>query len=124
VETVFRRVLVVDDGQALRELLSIALADEGYQIRAAAGGREALILAEVWRPHLVMLDLRMAGMDGWTFLTHYRRDGGAGVPVLVVTAALQALAEAAALQVPIILKPFDLERLLEQVRRLTESHPG
>jgi two-component system nitrogen regulation response regulator NtrX len=59
-----RRILVVDDEQGIRAALTQLLEYEGYDVRAAAGGNEALASAEQWHPHLVFLDVKMEGMDG------------------------------------------------------------
>jgi two-component system, OmpR family, response regulator len=117
-----RRVLIVDDDDAIRQLVSLALTDEGYLIREAAGGPEALALAREWRPDLIVLDVRLPGMDGWSFLAEHRRDGLADIPVLVLTADSHAEGEAAALDVPVLPKPFDLDEFLDRVDRLTRRH--
>jgi two-component system, OmpR family, response regulator len=117
-----RRVLIVDDDDAIRHLLTLALTDEGYLIREAAGGPEALVLAREWRPDLIVLDVVMPGMDGWAFLAEHRRDGLADSQILVLTADGHAEHDAGALEVPVLPKPFDLDDLLDQVDRLTRRH--
>ena len=62
-----RRVLVVDDDLSIQGFLAEALADEGYGVRTAANGREALAILREWRPDLILLDLMMPEMDGWEF---------------------------------------------------------
>jgi CheY-like chemotaxis protein len=82
-----RRILVVEDDRATRELLSEVLLEEGYEVKVAAGGREALLVLGDWRPGLIVLDLVMGEMDGWAFRAAQRSlAGAAGVPVLVVSA--------------------------------------
>ena len=59
------RVVVVDDDPAVRSVLAQILADEGFEIvSTAAGGAEAIALAQSLRPDAVVLDVRMPGMDG------------------------------------------------------------
>ena len=58
------RVLVVDDDSSVAEVLSDFFADEGYDVRVAENGRVGLDLFDAWRPHVVLLDLRMPGMSG------------------------------------------------------------
>jgi DNA-binding response OmpR family regulator len=119
-----RRVLVLDDDAACRELLTLVLEDAGYQVRTLADASAGLRLLRRWRADLIVLDWLMPGMDGATFLAEQRRDGIAGIPVLVVTAgrwevSFTALGAAAA-----ILKPFDLGELVATVARLTDRAPG
>ena len=61
------RILVVDDDDTIRELISIALGDEGYEVMTAIHGREALERTVSWSPDVILLDMRMPVMDGWEF---------------------------------------------------------
>jgi CheY-like chemotaxis protein len=63
-----RRILVVNDDQLLADSVCGLLAETGYDVTTAADGREGLDIVERWRPDLVVLDLIMPGMDGWSFL--------------------------------------------------------
>jgi len=82
-----QRVLIVDDDLDIRELLTLALEDEGYDVRGAANGTEALLILGEWRAQLIVLDLMMPEMDGKTFLTEqHRLKGFADIPVLIVSA--------------------------------------
>ena len=113
------RVLVIDDDALTRELLALLLADDGYEVRAAADGRAALRLLESWRADLIVLDLVMDGMDGAAFLAEHRRDGIAEIPVLLLSAARGLEDRARGLGVAEALaKPFDLDELCAMVRRL------
>ena len=58
-------ILVVDDESESRKLLTAILTAEGYDVRAADGGRLALTSLAVTRPELILLDIRMPGMDGF-----------------------------------------------------------
>jgi two-component system OmpR family response regulator len=113
------RVLVVDDDGAIVEILSTILADDGYAVKAATSGRDALALAREWRPNLILLDLRMPGLDGESLLLEHRQDGLANIPVLLLTAVNHPEQYAATLGVPVLTKPFDIDRLLSEVERLT-----
>ena len=59
-----KRVLVVDDDASIRELLSSALEDDGYEVVPAVNGADALSVCERWRPDVIVLDLMMPVMDG------------------------------------------------------------
>ena len=112
------RVLGVDDDLDSREVVAEALADEGYKVRAAASGREALALLGAWRPELIILDIWMPVVDGVEFRAEQERDGFADIPVLLLTAADHPERYAEALAAPVLPKPFELDALLAEVRRL------
>ncbi|HET7293938.1 MAG TPA: response regulator [Vicinamibacteria bacterium] len=117
-----RRVLVVDDDETTGELLEATLLDAGYDVAVAAGGAAGLELAERFKPHLVLLDLRMPGLDGRAFLEAYRRGRGRKAAVAVVTAVRDGAAVAARLGAQGVLeKPFDLSELLNLVARLARG---
>ncbi|MFC2171816.1 response regulator [Acidobacteriota bacterium] len=81
-------VLVVDDEEALRFLAREELMDEGFQVMEASNGIEALDLFEKKRPNLILLDLVMPKMNGFSFCQHLRMmPGGRNLPVVVVTGA-------------------------------------
>lgn len=82
-----RPVLVVEDDDATREQLERALRREGWSVLTAVNGRVALDIIQHHEPALVLLDLMMPEMDGFEFLTHFRRDVRfALTPVIVLTA--------------------------------------
>jgi DNA-binding response OmpR family regulator len=62
--TPLARVLVVDDDLSVAEVLADFFSEEGYEVRVAENGRVAIDLFDAWRPHVVLLDLRMPGMSG------------------------------------------------------------
>src|SRR2546425_12575724 len=66
------RVLVIDDEAAIRDSLKMTLEYEGYEFVGAATGQEALALAEREAPDLVLLDVKMPGMDGLEVLDRLR----------------------------------------------------
>ena len=79
------RVLVVDDDLDVRELLVSVLSDDGYEAQSARNGREALALLEHWKADVVILDLRMPVMDGWTFAEQMRQKWR--IPIVVASAS-------------------------------------
>jgi two-component system phosphate regulon response regulator PhoB len=118
------RVLVVDDDDSIREVVIEALSDEGYEVVGAADGQAALALLTATRNKplsLILLDLRMAGLDGGAFAESYRRLPEPRAPVLLFSAVQGAEAYAAELgAVGTLTKPFELEELLA----LVERHSG
>ncbi len=114
-------ILVVDDDEDLRELVSDALVLAGYRVRTARNGKVALEQAQLMRPDLIVLDLMMPVMNGWQFLEAQREDPDlASVPVIVVTAGPDSQAEGAAV---FMRKPFDVATLLTVVARFCGGGP-
>ena len=83
-----RRLLVVDNEEADRELLVQLLQPLGFQLRTAASGHDCLdLLASGYRPHAILMDLAMPGIDGWETIRRLRvLDGMASVPIAMVSA--------------------------------------
>jgi two-component system KDP operon response regulator KdpE len=78
------KVLLVDDAIDMTVVLSRVLADEGYEVQVAHDGSDGLRAAFDFRPDLVVLDVMMPGMDGWTTLERLREFSN--VPVIMLTA--------------------------------------
>jgi signal transduction histidine kinase/CheY-like chemotaxis protein/purine-cytosine permease-like protein len=82
-----RRVLVVDNEEADRELLTHVLAPLGFELRTAASGHDALdLIAAGWRPDAMFVDLAMPGIDGWETIRRSRALGLADAVVAIVSA--------------------------------------
>ena len=115
-------VLVVDDDAPIREVVDALLSEEGYEVVTAADGAAALARLRERPPGLILLDLRMPGMDGWAFARAYRRSPGPHAPIVVLTAAREAAERAAQIGADGVLsKPFDLDELLDLVGRHTRN---
>jgi CheY-like chemotaxis protein len=113
------RVLVVDDNLALREVLALVLADDGCQVQARSGDREALQLLRHWQPDLLLLDLRLPDREGEVFLDACRTQAGGETPILVLSASSNLEHHAARLGVDGILPlPFDIDELCCTVHHL------
>ena len=110
-------ILVVDDDPAILATVADILALSGYPVATAADGAEGLRLAAELRPALVLLDLRMPGIDGWD-VARTLRARGLAAPILVMTAAQDARRWAEQLGADgYLAKPFDLDDLLTAVER-------
>jgi signal transduction histidine kinase/purine-cytosine permease-like protein/ActR/RegA family two-component response regulator len=81
-----RRLLVVDNEEADRELLRHWLEPLGFEVTTASSGEDALQRFDTVRPHAVMLDLAMPGIDGWETLRRLRTRGAGATPVVIVSA--------------------------------------
>jgi len=111
------RVLVVDDDPSILDTVTSILATEGYQVKSAGGGEEALALVAAWRPTLVLLDMRMPLMDGWA-VAKAMREAGSKVPIVVMTAAENAKRWAEEIDAAgHLAKPFELDELLACVEK-------
>ena len=116
--TVSRPVLVIDDDDSIRELVQMALRDEGYDVLTAQHGGAALSLLGHENPGLILLDMRMPVMDGWEFARLYRERPGPHVPIVVITAAHEVAERAAQVAADDFLaKPFDIDDLVHMVER-------
>ena len=112
------RVLVVDDEQGIRAALSQLLEFEGYEVRSVGSGTEGLAVYDAWRPQLVFLDVKMAGIDGMQTLKRLRElDPSALVVMISGHATIQNAVEATQLGAYDILeKPLDTDRILVTLR--------
>lgn len=85
------RVLIADDNRDAVMVLSILLRSEGYDVRLAQGGKEALAQAAEFRPHVALLDLEMPDFNGFRVAQELSRGWDGQAPVLVaVTACTEA----------------------------------
>ena len=116
------RILVVDDQEDIRWLLSSLLEDAGYAVSTAADGQEVLEVATKALPDLVLMDVRMPGLDGMAALERLK-ERDPHLPVIMLTAygqvpdAVQAMKLGAE---DYLLKPFLNEQVLLAVRRALE----
>ncbi len=120
-------ILVVDDDRDTIALLQQVLQERGFTVLAAYRGEEGLALAREHRPDLILLDLKIPGLDGYTTLTRLKEDPATReIPVVVMTASLteperhreKVLALGAS---HFLTKPFAIETLMEEIERLMES---
>jgi two-component system OmpR family response regulator len=114
------RVLVVDDEPSLTDLLSMALRYEGWEIKTAGDGAEALRTAREFRPDAVVLDIMLPDIDGLELLRKLRADT-ADIPVLFLTAKDDVSDRFAGLTAggdDYVTKPFSLEEVVARLRGL------
>ncbi len=112
------RVLVIDDEDAIRDVVASALEDEGYEVERAHHGAEALQLLERDNIRAILLDMRMPVMDGWQFAQAYRQRPAPHAPIIVMTAAQHAREWCAEVNADACLpKPFELDALIACVEK-------
>ena len=113
-----RRVLVVDDDDELAEVVRQVLRDAGYSVATVRHGAAALELTKHIAPDLILLDLSMPIMDGWSFVGQYRRTAKKGARIVLLTANTSAADIARSLQADgYIVKPFAIDDLVATVAR-------
>ena len=121
------RLLVVDDEPNIRDLLATSLRFAGFEVFTAATGNEAIQAATEHQPDLVMLDVMLPDMDGFT-VTRRLRDRGEQYPILFLTARDETKDKVAGLTVggdDYVTKPFSLEEVVARIRAvLRRTHGG
>ena len=115
-------VLVVDDDVDIRETVTGALQEEGYEVASAGNGREALAYLQspgAKRPHLILLDLMMPIMSGSEFRAAQEADPSlSAIPVVLVSASGDVSARADSMRVAgVVRKPLSLDILIDHVER-------
>jgi DNA-binding NarL/FixJ family response regulator len=114
-------ILVVDDDQDLRALVTELLKRGGYRIREAASGEEAVVAAREERPSLVLLDVHLPGMSGYDVCRALRADFGERLPILFISGErTEPFDRVAGLRLgadDYVVKPFDGDELLARVDR-------
>jgi len=110
------RVLVVDDEQGIVDFLKLGLQYEGYEVRSASDGKEALMVISEFKPDLVVLDINMPRMDGYEVC---RTVQGADMGILILSARDGLEDRLKGLDVgadDYLVKPFHFEELLARAR--------
>jgi len=122
-------ILVVDDEQAITDLIEIHLLSEGYRVRKAASGAEALRIVREEHPDLVILDIMMPGMDGLEVCREIRRERN--VPILMLSAKSEDVDKILGLKIgadDYLTKPFNplelMARVKAQLRRYLTLNPA
>jgi two-component system, OmpR family, response regulator len=117
VHSAFPRVLAVDDEDDIRELLIFGLTRAGFEVRTAEDGYRALDLVREWAPELIVLDVMLPGVDGFSMLPAFRRI--TEVPIIMLSVRNQIPDKVYALGAgadDYLSKPFDLQELVARLR--------
>ncbi len=110
-----KHILVIDDEDAIRQVLKQMLTVEGFRVITAENGQEGLEKLEMMRrPRVILLDLMMPVLDGWGFLRRVRADQRfQAIPVIVTSASGEPRPPGATTMLP---KPFGVSKLLNVIR--------
>jgi len=114
---VSQKILVVDDEQSITDLLEYNLRRNGYQVIVAHDGHQALRLAQVEQPDLVILDLMLPGLDGLDVCRALQRESS--VPIIMLTARDEEVDRVVGLELgadDYVTKPFSVRELMARVK--------
>jgi two-component system KDP operon response regulator KdpE len=123
-----KRILVVDDEMQITRVLRTSLSAQGYTIRSAGDGDEALRVMKEWIPDLIITDLGMPNMNGLELCRHIRANSQ--LPIIVLSVREQERMKIEALDAgadDYVTKPFSMNELLARVRaalRRTSALPS
>lgn len=117
-------LLIVEDEEAFRDFMSLALSMEGYHVRTAATGTDALGLLQATCPDLVILDISMPQISGWDILQYIRSESTLReVLVVILTANADEDTRRRAIQERVdalLVKPVRLDEILDVLKRLLD----
>ncbi len=123
-----KKILIMDDDPTIADLLTEALADEGYETHMTTQSLRFYDAVQEHRPDLILLDLMMPYLDGRDELKLMAMGVDRQIPVIVVTAQLSAWKEEQEFRqagvVRIVYKPFDLDKLVELVKETIGEPEG
>jgi DNA-binding response OmpR family regulator len=112
-----KTILVVDDKASVRKLVQEYLTEQNFRVVTASDGQEALYTARHEKPDLILLDIMMPEMDGYEFISTYRRE--ADTPIILLTAKLEETDKVLGLELgadDYVTKPFGMRELLARIR--------
>jgi len=113
-----KSVLVIDDDETIHDQLTRTLVKRGFRVAFAARGEEGVSAARELKPDVIVLDVMMPGMDGWSVLTALKVDAAtADIPVIMMTMTDQRDVGAALGAVDYFVKPVEPARLVAAIRR-------
>ena len=120
-----QKILVADDEQSILDTVNAYLRQEGYQVVTATNGRDALFHFRHEQPDLVVLDVMMPEMDGWSVARAIRKESD--VPLIFLTARIDDIDQVTGLEIgadEYVTKPFSPRVLVARVRALLRRMHG
>ncbi len=120
-----KKILLVDDERELREGLSILLWAKGYEIFFAGDGEEGMKMALELKPDLILLDVMMPKMDGYTFAQLIKGEESIRNTPIIVTTAKDQMEDMFALEgvKGYLVKPFGIQTLLSKIKEVLGEDP-
>lgn len=120
-----QRVLVVEDDKNIARSVAHAFGKDGFETQTASTGRQALLKAQEWRPHLVLLDLILPDCDGFDVCRLLRRRSD--VPIIMLTAKVEEVDRVVGLELgadDYVTKPFSMRELLARAKAVLRRVPA
>ena len=114
------RIMVVDDDPNIRQLVSLYLEKEGFEVTAAERGDDAVKAFRASPPNLMLLDVMLPGMDGWQVCREVRKISN--IPIIMLTAKDETFDKVLGLELgadDYIVKPFDMKELVARIKAVT-----
>ncbi len=118
-----KTILVVDDNSSVRTLLQEYLNEQGFKVVTAANGRDAIYCARHTPPDLILLDLMMPEMDGYTFLRQHRQEKN--TPIIIITAKEEETDAVLGLELgadDYVIKPFRMRELVSRINAVLRRY--
>lgn len=112
-----KTILIVDDNPSVRTLVREYLSEQGFRVVTADNGQNALYTARSEKPDLILLDVMMPEMDGYQFISAYRKEND--IPIILLTAKLEETDKVLGLELgadDYVTKPFGMRELLARIR--------
>lgn len=112
-----KTILIVDDNPSVRTLVREYLTEQGFRVVTADNGQNALYTARSEKPDLILLDVMMPEMDGYQFISAYRKEND--IPIILLTAKLEETDKVLGLELgadDYVTKPFGMRELLARIR--------
>jgi DNA-binding response OmpR family regulator len=117
-----KKILVVDDEPAIARLVKMSLSYEGYNVRTATDGFEAMETVANWKPELLVLDIMMPGMSGYEVCKEIKKNPETNNVKIIFLTARGATSDAEegfeAGGDEYVVKPFDPEQLADKIKEL------
>ncbi|MFA6600863.1 MAG: response regulator [Candidatus Omnitrophota bacterium] len=120
------KIMVVDDEPDFVEILSVHLKKAGYDIVPFTNGEEALVRIPEERPDLILLDIKMPKMDGYTFVRHLKKNPATAAIPLIVLTSYEPMKDMFLVEgvEDYFVKSFDTKPLLAMVDKLLNRGPA
>ncbi|MCT0254684.1 MULTISPECIES: response regulator [unclassified Synechocystis] len=119
------KILLVEDNEMNRDMLSRRLIRKGYEVTIAVDGQEAVAMAISECPQLILMDMSLPVMDGWTATKEIKSNPlGANIPIIALTAHAMASDREKAIAAgcdDYDTKPIEIKRLLEKIEALVNQ---
>lgn len=115
-----KKILILDDDRDILEILSILLADSGYEIETLSSGEKIFDTIKKFNPDLVLMDVMLAGMDGRVICKRIKeKESTHELPVILISGTHNLAKSLTELGAPndFVAKPFDINYLLEKIKK-------